>query len=239
MKTNYIKLFIAFIILTSCERKIDLSTEVFNKNTYKATIEKAYADSANKTDQEILLTFINYNLEGKIDQIDKDAGISNYSIKDELESSKPTADFTYSNILNKYARPYMLWLNNTKSYDEKLAKSLDLKLVKFLNDMIYEDKNLILFEVKNKGPEDIVSIDFVVTIENKSGEELYWGKFSLASKKIKKETKEKFEIRDPEAAKVSNMDLKALNTRIIINAISFQDGTILSRPEAFTVEVVL
>jgi hypothetical protein len=237
MKTIYFKLLLVLIIFSSCESKVNLSTEIFNKSTYKATIEKAYADSANKTDQDILLTYINYNLDGKIAQFAKESGIVDqvFDLKKDFESPNPPAELTYQNILEKYARPYISWLNKNKEFDAMSTKTVVLKLLKFANDPVMNDKRILQFEVQNNGNLDIVSVQYILSIENKSGEEIYTGTYYTDAKitkgTIAKGTKKIFNINDSEITNVSNMDFDVLKKRIIITEISFQDGTTLKRPE--------
>ncbi|WP_395768603.1 hypothetical protein [Aquirufa sp.] len=235
MKITYIKFLLAFILLSGCKKKVDLAVEVFDSKTYKTSIEDAFADSPDKKDQEILLTFLNDLLDRKIYQYEKEAGVVGNpwsSLRNQFLSPSKPADLTYNKILNDYARNYSLWRTRTKSFDEKSKKSLDLKLTKFLKSEIYNDgsKDRLQFEVKNIGSVNIVSIMFNVSIENKSGEELYWGKFEL-DRKVPKGANSNAIIYDPEVTKVSNMDLDALKKRVIITNISFADGTTLSRPE--------
>lgn len=233
MKNVYIKILFGIVLLSSCGRKANLSTEVFNKSTFKETIEKAYADSTNKADQEVLLSFINYNLEGKISQFVKEAGFYDqvYDMKKDFESATPPANLTYSYILEKKARPFSIWLKNTKEFNEKIANSLDLQLSKFSKSSdLFPDIDQVEFDVQNKGAVDIASIKFNLMIENKSGEELFFQGYEINTKIIKG-AKITHKIYDSGVKEVSSMDLNALTKRFVIKEISFTDGSTLIRPE--------
>ena len=137
---------------------------------------------------------------------------------------------TYSYILEKKARPYSIWLKNTKEFNEKSSNSLDIKLSGFSTDGYSSAIDQVLFDIENKGAVDIASIKFYLIVENKSGEELLFGVFGKDSKIIKG-AKITHKIYEPGVTKISSMDLNALTKRIVINEISFTDGSTLIRPE--------
>lgn len=220
---NFSFLFIA-IMLFSCGKKVDLTTEVFNISTYKATLEKAYADSTNKQNQEILLNFIDENLQGKIDKT------SYYFLKERFESPKPGTDLTYANILNTFAKPYTDWKKSLNEFNTKTSSSLDLKLNNIVKSDFSDTKDAVEFEITNKGDNDIASIEFYLQLNNKMGEEIFWGKYEYSQKVGKGETK-KFKISDYNIEKVGNMDLSQITKNVIINKVSYLDGTNIVRPD--------
>jgi len=239
------QLMLGLILLSSCEKKIDLSTEVFDIKTYQSTIEKAFADSADKTDQQILISFINDNLEGKVSQTLKENDVFApvfAEFKSDLESDKSTPrlyPLTYEYILEN-ARIYTTWLKKFNEFNETLTKTLNVKFLKF-SPKRYSDWKILNFEAQNNGALEIVEIKFTFYIYNKSGEEILAGELSSDELTIAQGATNEFEIeywnrklRDydfsDEVKKIANMDLSALNFVIYIKEISFKDGSILAAP---------
>jgi hypothetical protein len=233
MKLKNFSFLLYVIFLISCGKKIDLTTEVFNFSTYKATIEQAYADSPNNQNQEILLNFINDNLQGIIDKK------SIYCIIDTNGVLKEDSTITYASMLNVYAKPYSDWKKNMSEYNTKLASTLDINLIDILLQP-YSDTIAILsgtrkkinpqFEIQNKSDNDIVSIEFSLSLTNKSREELFFQNFEYLEK-IKKGTSKKFIQIAPEIEKVANMDLNLITKYFTVTNVSFVDGTTLIRPK--------
>ncbi|MFN5641380.1 MAG: hypothetical protein ACK45S_03150, partial [Sphingobacteriales bacterium] len=160
------------------------------------------------------MNFINDNLQDKIDKT------SYYSLKERFESPKPGTDLNYANILNTWAKPYDEWKKNLAAFNEKTTNSLDIKLVNILKDSFSGSKRDAQFEIQNKGDIDIVSIEFILSLTNKSGEELFWEKYGY-TQKVGKGASKKFTISDYNIEKVGNMDLNLITKNITINKVSF------------------
>jgi hypothetical protein len=221
--------FLFYVIsLISCgsPKKIDLTSEPFNFSTYKATIEQAYADSPNKQSQELLLNFINDNIQGKIDKN------SMYSFIETNGALKGVGIPTYGYILSSLAKPYSDWKKNMNEFNTKLAGTLEMKLIDILKDYSGE-KNTPKFEIKNIGDIDIVSLEFSLSMTNNSGEELFFGNFEYSQKVGKGTTKTFKHEYVSDIVKVANMDLSLITKNITVTKVSFIDGTTLIRPEEY------
>jgi hypothetical protein len=229
MKFKNFCILVYVIFLISCgsesPKKIDLKTEQFNASTYKATIEQAYADSPNKKNQEILLNFIDDNIQGKIDMHSLFSILEkNGNIKESVRSN-----VDYANILDVFAIPYWDWKKKFTDFNTKLNNTLDIKLIDILKDY---DKRKVKpqFEIQNKGDIDIVSISFYLSMTNKSGEELYFQNFEYTDK-IGKGSAKKSTLYSSEIEQVANMDLSQITKNFTVTKVSFIDGTTLIRPK--------
>jgi hypothetical protein len=212
MKLKPIIAILFIFSVVACETKIDLSKEKFDKSKFKETLEKAYADSTNKENKELLLTYINANLEGKI----PNAEYFMFDIKKKLESDKTT--LTYGEILNKYAIPYENW-------KKKIGSVIDIKLIKFKKSkgiFVTFDAEL---EIQNKGEIDIIEGVFGLDITNKSGEQLFSAGGFMPNKTLAKGATTKVEISSDQFERIQKLDPNSFTTTFSIRELSFQDGT--------------
>jgi|GEM_PF-5696504 len=216
IKSKTIVMTLLIFSAVSCNNKIDLSTEKFDKTKFKETIEKAYADSTNKENKDILLSYINANLEDKLH-----SAYALFKIKDRLIVEE--SNLTYGDILNKYAKPL-------EEFKKKANSIIDIKLIKFtyLSDSLIYGADL---EIQNKGEVDIVEVKFDLNILNKSGEQLYLPYQPIQiDQTLPKGSTTKVKIRDNEFEKFFKMDSNSLTKTFAISKLSFQDGTTLKLP---------
>jgi hypothetical protein len=216
MKNKILVSILMVLAAVSCENKIDLSTEKFDKTKFKETIEQVFADSPNKENKEILLSYINTNIEGKIP-----TEYDEFNIKGQLDI--PNFIITYGDILNKYAKPY-------ENFKKKVNGIIDIKLIKFTKpkgDLKLSD---IEIEIQNKGDIDIVEVIFGFDIFNKSGERIFFETDIMSSIKLPKGSKTKIVFSDNEFEKLFNMDINTLTAVFSVSKLSFQDGSTLKLP---------
>lgn len=216
MKSKILVSILLILAAASCQNKIDLSTEKFDKTKFKETIEQAFVDSSNKENKDILLSFINTNLEGKLPVAHLD-----FDIKGSLENPKST--LTYGDILNKYAKPY-------ENFNKKVNGVIDIKLIKFTKPQGLFNVSDAELEIQNKGDVDIVEGIFGLDVYNKSGERIFSQTGFMPNKTLPKGSKTKIVISNDQFEKLFKMDFNILTATFSVSKLSFQDGSTLELP---------
>jgi hypothetical protein len=196
------------LALISCKPKKNPLLEQVDLKNYKSVLEKAYADSSDKTNKIILEKFI-----------------SDFNSGATMTSPYQGCGGSYLDILKNMAIPYDDFRKKEKEFNDKVAKIAEIKLVgKKVSD------TELVFELTNKGQVEIAGCDFSIIIKNQSNDVIY----DLAGQKWTVKTPagstKKQQIYASSSERVMSMDLKLLTTEITFNIIDFADGTTIKHP---------